>query len=62
VRFHPVEIVRAEIQGVWVRGLPDTARIITIGQGFVRAGEQVTSRPADAAGMDTAASRAEQAE
>jgi multidrug efflux system membrane fusion protein len=62
VRFHPVEIVRAEIQGVWVRGLPDTARIITIGQGFVRAGEQVTSRPADAAGMDTAASGTEQAE
>ncbi|MFD2740603.1 efflux RND transporter periplasmic adaptor subunit [Sulfitobacter aestuarii] len=41
VAFNPIEIVRAEIDGVWVTGLPDTARIITVGQGFVNAGEIV---------------------
>ena len=46
VRFNPVEIVKAELQGVWATGLPDTARIITIGQGFVRAGEKVRTQPA----------------
>lgn len=41
VAFHPVEIVRAEIDGVWVTGLPGEVRLITVGQGFVRAGERV---------------------
>lgn len=41
VVFHPIEVVRAEIDGVWVTGLPDTARIITVGQGFVKEGEDV---------------------
>ncbi len=40
-RFHPVEIVRAEPDGVWVTGLPQQVRLITIGQGFVTAGERV---------------------
>lgn len=44
VAFHPVEIVRAQTDGVWVAGLPDTARIITVGQGFVSAGEEVVAR------------------
>lgn len=47
VVFHPVEVVRAEIDGVWVTGLPDTARIITVGQGFVNAGETVRPSPAE---------------
>lgn len=46
VQFHPIDIVKAELEGVWVRGLPETARIITIGQGFVRAGEAVTAQAA----------------
>jgi multidrug efflux system membrane fusion protein len=41
VAFHEVEVVRADADGVWVTGLPDDARIITIGQGFVNAGEPV---------------------
>jgi multidrug efflux system membrane fusion protein len=42
VEFHPVSIVRAGADGIWVSGLPETARIITAGQGFVQAGEHVT--------------------
>lgn len=41
VRFHPVEIVRAEAGAVWVAGLPERVRVITVGHGFVRAGERV---------------------
>lgn len=41
VEFHPVTIVLSETGGVWVSGLPDTARVITVGSGFVRAGEIV---------------------
>lgn len=41
VVFQPIEIVRAEIAGIYVTGLPETARIITIGQGYVRHGEIV---------------------
>jgi RND family efflux transporter MFP subunit len=41
VVFHPVELVRAETDGIWVSGLPQTADVITVGQGFVSAGERV---------------------
>ncbi|EPX85636.1 efflux RND transporter periplasmic adaptor subunit [Salipiger mucosus] len=47
VRFHPVEIVKAEVSGVWATGLPENAQIITVGQGFVREGETVRARPAE---------------
>lgn len=47
VVFHPVSVVRAERDGVWISGLPERSRVITVGQGFVRAGEPVT--PVDAA-------------
>lgn len=46
VVFHPVDIVRAERDGVWVTGLADETRLITVGQGFVRAGERVNPIPA----------------
>lgn len=49
VRFYEINVVRAQIEGIWVRGLPDTARIITVGQGFVRDGEVV--RPQDAGAL-----------
>tara|TARA_Y100001001_G_scaffold164831_1_gene199371 strand:- start:4542 stop:6272 length:1731 start_codon:yes stop_codon:yes gene_type:complete len=42
VVFTPVSIVRAEIDGLYVTGLPEEVRIIIIGQGFVNAGERVT--------------------
>lgn len=41
VRFYPIEIARAQIDGVWVTGLPDNARIIVVGQGYVNDGETV---------------------
>lgn len=45
VGFYPVDVVRAETDGVWVTGLPAEARLITVGQGFVRQGETVAPRP-----------------
>lgn len=50
VAFHPVVVEQAQTDGVWVSGLPDDARIITIGQGFVSAGEPVVPTPEDAEG------------
>ena len=43
VEFHRAHIVRATTSGLWITGLPDPVRIITVGQGFVRAGDQVRS-------------------
>jgi len=48
VRFHPVTIVRAEADGAWVTGLPPEARVVTLGQGFVRDGQRVDPVPAEA--------------
>ncbi|MDG4650396.1 efflux RND transporter periplasmic adaptor subunit [Roseibacterium sp. SDUM158017] len=47
VHFYPIEIVRAEIDGIWVTGLPETARLITVGQGFVGDGETVRPQTQD---------------
>jgi multidrug efflux system membrane fusion protein len=41
VVFTPVEIARSEPDGVWITGLPTTASIITVGQGYVSAGQAV---------------------
>lgn len=41
VRFHAVQIVRSGADGVWVSGLPDDLRIISVGQGFVVHGQHV---------------------
>ncbi|SER73461.1 membrane fusion protein, multidrug efflux system [Tranquillimonas rosea] len=54
VVFHEVEIVRAQTDGIWVRGLPDSARIITVGQGFVSAGEEVAPKVEDMFGAQVA--------
>ncbi|MDF1587037.1 efflux RND transporter periplasmic adaptor subunit [Marinimicrococcus flavescens] len=55
VRFRPVELVRAETDGVWVAGLPEKIRLITTGQGFVRDGDRVrvveTAEAAAASGV-----------
>jgi multidrug efflux system membrane fusion protein len=45
VAFLPVAIVRAQTDGVWITGLPESASIITVGQGFVNAGDLVDPRP-----------------
>jgi multidrug efflux system membrane fusion protein len=39
--FTPVEIARSEPDGLWVTGLPASANIITVGQGYVSAGQIV---------------------
>lgn len=41
VRFRPVSIIADEPDGVWIGGLPDSIRIITVGQEFVIHGESV---------------------
>lgn len=46
VEQFPVQIVRTNAQGAWVKGLPDSAQVITLGQGFVEAGDQVQAIPA----------------
>jgi multidrug efflux system membrane fusion protein len=42
VIFHAIEILKAENNGIWITGLEEEAKIITVGQGFVDYGEQVS--------------------
>ena len=46
-KFMAVEILRSDAEGVWVTGLPESAEIIAIGQGFVVDGQLVDGVPAD---------------
>lgn len=41
VRFIPIEIIGDGNDGVWLSGLPDPARVIIVGQDFVRHGDPV---------------------
>lgn len=41
VVFQPVTLLGDERDGVWVAGLPDTARVIVVGQDYVEQGQQV---------------------
>lgn len=50
VIVYPVDILRSDLDGVWVRGLPPRARLITVGQGFVSPGQIVA--PVLAAGEE----------
>ena len=45
VVFHAIEVVKTESNGAWVTGIPDDSEIITLGQGFVNAGETVQAVP-----------------
>lgn len=61
VRFFPVEIVGAAANGQQqVSGLPDSIRLITVGQGFVTEGQKVNAVTVASAGAaaDTAQGRA----
>jgi multidrug efflux system membrane fusion protein len=49
VEFHPVRIVGDGPSGVWLTGLPAQATVITVGQEFVNAGQQVETVPEGAA-------------
>lgn len=41
VAFFPIQVVKAQIDGIWVTGLPDTVDVITVGQGYVNENETV---------------------
>lgn len=41
VRFAPVEILREDVDGLWITGLAPTARLIVVGQDFVVDGQLV---------------------
>lgn len=45
VEFVVADIALASSDGVWVAGLPETATIITVGQGFVSSGSIVSAIP-----------------
>jgi len=45
VEFHLADIAMSSSEGVWIAGLPHSASIITVGQGFVNAGSPVDSVP-----------------
>ena len=50
------DIAKSSDERLWLDGLPDTVRLITTGQGFVRAGDAVQIvDDADAAAADAAA-------
>ena len=48
VVFNPVDIIADEPDGVWLGGLPDSIRLITVGQEFVIDGEKVVPVPGPA--------------
>jgi multidrug efflux system membrane fusion protein len=50
-RFYPITIIREEVDGVWVGGLPDSASVIVVGQEFVRDGRAVAPAPADGSAL-----------
>jgi multidrug efflux system membrane fusion protein len=41
VEFFPIQVVKAQIDGIWVTGLPETVDVITVGQGYVNEDETV---------------------
>ncbi len=45
VEFHLADIAMSSSEGVWIAGLPHSASIITVGQGFVNEGALVRSVP-----------------
>ncbi|MGY0219402.1 efflux RND transporter periplasmic adaptor subunit [Endozoicomonadaceae bacterium StTr2] len=42
VHFSPVDIVKSTSNSIWLSGIPEQARVITRGHGFVRVGDKVT--------------------
>lgn len=45
VTFHPVEIIEDTATGMWVAGLPETLRVIAVGQEYVKPGTLVEASP-----------------
>lgn len=44
LRFLPVDVVQAQAEAIWVTGLPETARIVTISQGALSDGQRARIR------------------
>ena len=44
IAFMPVEVVRARADAIWVTGLPERARIVTISRGLLSPGQVVEAR------------------
>jgi multidrug efflux system membrane fusion protein len=44
VEFFRIQVVKAQIDGIWVTGLPESVDVITVGQGFVSLAETVSPR------------------
>lgn len=51
VRFYPVEIMGSTENGMLITGLPETIRLIVVGQGFVADGQTVIPEASDSAGQ-----------
>ena len=49
VQFAPVRVIDEGVGGAWVTGLPDTARVISMGQDYLSEGVKVTPVPASGA-------------
>lgn len=41
VEFHPIKVIADTPEGVWLAGLPDRIRLITVGQEYVKTGQRV---------------------
>lgn len=41
VVFHPIKVLADKQDGIWVNGLPETVTLITVGQEYVKNGQQV---------------------
>ncbi|BBK43151.1 hypothetical protein STVA_31710 [Allostella vacuolata] len=49
VSFHPIRVLEDGPDGMWVSGLPERVRLISVGHEFVRAGQTVRPVAAEAA-------------
>lgn len=47
VLFREVSIIHSDTHGVWIEGLPEAARIIVVGQGFVNVGDETAPTEAE---------------
>ncbi|MDW1957032.1 multidrug efflux RND transporter periplasmic adaptor subunit VmeJ, partial [Vibrio sp. Vb0562] len=54
VKFVPIQLVKAEEDGVWLSGLGEQADIIVLGQGFVRDGDTVSANKVGDVAADAA--------
>jgi len=41
VQFNTIDVIKTEIDGVWIKALDPDIKIITVGQAFVRKGDKV---------------------